>query len=235
MPIVWLHAHVHDFPDPEWIDSTDVIAVGGDISPERLVLAYQKGIFPWYNEGEPILWWSPDPRMVLFPNELVVAKSMRPYFNQNKYTATYNVDFQGVMKSCMDNQRPGQTGGSWITDELIASYTQLHHWGLAHSIEVWEKGDDQPVGGLYGVAIGRIFYGESMFMRRPNASKFGFIKMVEKLRELGFHFIDCQQETPHLASLGARLISRAEFMQTVRQNATEPAILKGVFNGSGSL
>ena len=210
MPAVWLSPTEIYFPNPRFFDTPDVVAVGGDLSPERLRLAYQLGIFPWYNYGEePILWWSPDPRMVLFPDELKIAKSMRPYFNQNKFTVTYDTDFEGVMRACMQNQRKGQEGGSWIHDELIEAYVQLHEWGYAHSVEVWQ--DDEMVGGLYGVSVGCIFFGESMFTKVPNASKFGFITFVQKLKSEGFQLIDCQQETVHLTSLGGRTIPREEF------------------------
>jgi leucyl/phenylalanyl-tRNA--protein transferase len=212
----WLPAHLSDFPEPELSDSPNVIAVGGDLSPERLLLAYRKGIFPWYNEEqEPILWWSPDPRMVLFPDELKIAKSMRPYFNQQKFTVTYDTAFESVMRACMDLRRNGEWG-TWINEDMVKSYTALHRMGFAHSVEVWQGAE--LVGGLYGVAYKRIFFGESMFTKVANASKFGFISWVQKLKEAGFILIDCQQETQHLTSLGGRLISRKEFMRYIRTN-----------------
>jgi leucyl/phenylalanyl-tRNA---protein transferase len=212
---MWLSPKDISFPNPDNFDTPDIVAVGGDLSPERLLLAYSLGIFPWFNEGEDILWWSPDPRMVLFPDELIVSKSMRPYFNQNKFQVTYNTDFQGVMKACMYKKREGQDG-TWINKEMVKSYTLLHQEGHAHSVEVWQEGI--MVGGLYGIAIGKIFYGESMFANVPNASKFGFISLVKKLQEQGFLMIDCQQETRHLASLGAKLISREDFYAVLKQN-----------------
>ena len=217
MPATWLSPTQIYFPKPEYFDTPDVVAIGGDLSADRLLLAYSMGIFPWYNEDEPILWWSPDPRMVLFPDELKVSKSMRPFFNQNKFKATYNIDFQGVMRHCMLNQRKGQDG-TWINEDMIKSYGELHERGYAHSVEVWEG--DELVGGLYGVAVGRVFFGESMFTKVPNASKFGFITFVQKLREMNFLLIDCQQETRHLTSLGGRLISRTEFYEILKKNKT---------------
>ena len=217
MPATWLSPTQLYFPNPVYFDTPDVVAIGGDLSADRLLLAYSMGIFPWYNEDEPILWWSPDPRMVLFPDELKVSKSMRPFFNQNKFRVTYNTDFQGVMRHCMLNQRKGQDG-TWINEDMIKSYGELHERGFAHSVEVWE-GDDM-VGGLYGVAVERIFFGESMFTKVPNASKFGFITFVQKLREMNFLLIDCQQETQHLTSLGGRLISRTAFYEILKKSKT---------------
>jgi leucyl/phenylalanyl-tRNA---protein transferase len=219
---MWLSENELYFPNPEYFDTPDVVAVGGDLLPKRLLLAYQLGIFPWYNEGEPILWWSPDPRLVLFPKDLVVAKSMRPYFNQQKFRVTYNIDFQGVMRHCMNNIREGQDG-SWINEDMIQSYTVLHQNGYAHSVEVWEGSD--MVGGLYGIAIGKVFFGESMFAKVSNASKFGFISFVKKLQDLGFLMIDCQQETRHLKSMGATVISRKQFYQILKSNNHSDKIL----------
>ena len=223
MDITWLSPDTYDFPNPETARSKDVIAAGGDMSPERLLAAYKKGIFPWYNEGEPILWWSPDPRMVLFPDELKISKSMRPVFNSNKFHVTYNVDFQQVMNYCRNHKRIGLEEGSWINDEMIASYTALHKAGYAHSVEVWQ--DDTLVAGLYGIAIGRVFFGESMFTKVSNGSKFGFITFVTYLKKLDFKLIDCQQETTHLTSLGGRVISRKAFMDIIRENENAPQIL----------
>lgn len=228
MPVMWLSPNQIFFPHPDTFDTPDVVAVGGDLTPERLLLAYSVGIFPWYNEGdEPIMWWSPDPRMVLFPDELVIAKSMRPYINQSKFKVTYNVDFQRVMQACMLNNRSGQDGSTWINDDMIRAYTALHQAGFAHSVEVWDN--EELVGGLYGVAYGRIFYGESMFSKVSNASKFGFISFVLKIKSLGIELIDCQQETAHLSSLGARLIPRKEFLEVIKNNENAPQILRGAF------
>jgi leucyl/phenylalanyl-tRNA---protein transferase len=225
MALVWLNPFSNDFPDPERSQSKDIIAAGGDLSPERLLEAYKRGIFPWYNEGEPILWWSPDPRMVLLPNDLKMAKSMRPLFNSKKFRVTYNIDFKQVMTNCRENDRKGQFSDSWINDEMIASYAVLNKWGYAHSVEVWE--DEILVGGLYGIAIGKIFFGESMFTKVSNASKYGFISLVEELKKRDFKLIDCQQETGHLTSLGGKMVSRKEFMTYVKNNENKPLILRG--------
>lgn len=220
--MVWLNPFRLDFPDPERSSSKDVIAAGGDLSPERLLAAYKRGIFPWYNEGEPILWWSPDPRMVLFPDDLKIAKSMRPLFNSQKFKVTYDTVFQEVMRNCQENDRKGQSGETWINDEMIQSYTALNQSGYAHSVEVWE--DDILVGGLYGIAIGKLFFGESMFTKVSNASKFGFISLVNILKNKDFQLIDCQQETQHLTSLGGKMISRKAFMAYVKNNGDERLI-----------
>ena len=198
------------FPDPLRSNGDGPACFGGDLSPERLFAAYRLGFFPWFAEGEPILWWHPNPRFVLFPADLKVSKSMRPYFNQQKYRVTYDRQFQRVMEECRELYRPGQWG-SWITDELIDGYVGLHALGIAHSVEVYEE--DELVGGLYGLALGKVFFGESMFFKRPNASKFGFISLVRRLGERGYRLIDCQQETKHLKSLGGRAIPRAEFVE----------------------
>jgi leucyl/phenylalanyl-tRNA--protein transferase len=204
------------FPDPALAED-GLLAVGGDLSSERLVLAYKNGIFPWYNPGDPILWWSPNPRFVLFPDELKVSKSMRPYFNQKKYRVTFDTVFEQVIDQCAKVKRPGQEDlGTWITDEMRTAYISLHHKGLVHSVEVWK--DQELVGGLYGLAIGNIFFGESMFALAPNASKFGFIVLVKRLKDLGYKLIDCQQETTHLGSLGARAIDLSEFKMFLKGN-----------------
>lgn len=223
MPIFWLSEQNIVFPDPELADPQGVLAIGGDLSPERLLQAYKMGIFPWFSPGDPILWWSPDPRFVLFPDELKVARSMRPYFNQRKFDITYDQQFETVMRKCALQYRPGQ-GGTWITKGMVKGYTRLHEMGYAHSVEVLKQG--QLVGGLYGIALGKVFFGESMFAEVSNASKFGFISLVHRLKERGFRLIDCQQDTPHLASLGARSIPRRKFLDYLEQNRAEPT-LKG--------
>lgn len=198
------------FPDPLRSNGEGPACFGGDLSPERLFNAYRLGFFPWFAEGEPILWWHPDPRFVLFPDELKVSKSMRPYFNQEKYRVTYDECFREVMEECRKIYRPEQRG-SWITDDLIKGYVSLHEMGIAHSVEVYEG--DELIGGLYGLALGKVFFGESMYFKRPNASKFGFISLVRRLAERGYRLIDCQQETNHLKSLGGRPIPRTEFVE----------------------
>ena len=222
MPVFLLNDNDTLFPDPSFAEKNGLLAVGGDLSAERLLEAYRNGIFPWYNPGEEILWWSLDPRFVLFPNELKVSKSMRPYFNQKKFHVTYDTQFREVMTLCRDQYRKQQFG-SWISHEMIEAYVKLHEMGYAHSVEVWKN--DRLVGGLYGLSMGKMFFGESMFSLEPNASKFGFITMVRQLESIGFKLIDCQQETPHLASLGARGIPRIKFLEQLERNAREKDLL----------
>jgi leucyl/phenylalanyl-tRNA---protein transferase len=220
--MTWINPTTLNFPDPEKSPYPDVVALGGDLSPERLLAAYKLGIFPWYNEGEPILWWSPDPRMVLFPNDLKIAKSMRPLFNQQKFRVTYNQAFRRVMENCRDRERKDQDG-TWINDEMVDAYSILNQHGYAHSVEVWDG--EALVGGLYGMAIGKLFFGESMFTHISNASKYGFISLVQELKKRNFQLIDCQQETVHLTSLGGKMISRKEFMRYVKANSGERLLL----------
>lgn len=184
-----------------------LLAAGGSLSPQRLILAYRQGIFPWYNEGDPVLWWSPDPRMVLFPNELRVTRSLRKVLRNRRYEIRTDSSFQAVMEACAA-PRNGQ--GTWIDPAMIAAYTGLHRLGLAHSVETWMEGE--LVGGLYGVALGRMFYGESMFSRATDASKIAFVHLVRQLERWNFGMIDCQMKTAHLASLGAREIPRGDFI-----------------------
>jgi len=225
MPIFWLDEEDLLFPHPSLADPNGVLALGGDLRPERLLLAYQHGIFPWFNPGEEIIWWSPDPRFVLFPADLKVSKSMRPYFNQQKFRVTYDQSFAEVMKACQTVDRLAQgQAGTWITGSMLEAYVKLHELGFAHSVEVWEGND--LVGGLYGIALGKVFFGESMFTRRSNASKFGFISLVRHLSEKGYNLIDCQQPTKHLKSLGAKSISRASFLEYLTKNRADES-LKG--------
>jgi len=206
------------FPHPEQTTSEGILAIGGDLSVERLRLAYQWGIFPWYNHEDPIMWWNPDPRFVIYPDKVKVARSLRPYFNQQKFRVTYDQAFANVISQCQKIKRQGQ-GSTWITDEMKAAYIQLHHEGVCHSVEVW-NGDDL-VGGLYGVALGKIFSGESMFSLESNASKFGFVSLARKLLEWDFWIIDCQQPNPYLESLGGESISRKKYMEMIRKNIFE--------------
>lgn len=191
-------------------DPNGLIAIGGDLSESRLLAAYSNGIFPWFSEGQPILWWSPDPRMVLFPEELKISRSMAKTLKRTDYEVRFNTAFSQVMHACAKAQRPEQDG-TWITDAMIKAYTALHASGHAWSAETWV--DDELVGGLYGVAIGRMFYGESMFHHMTDGSKIAFIHLVQHLQQQGFGLIDCQMRTSHLASLGAREISRKAFLQ----------------------
>lgn len=197
------------FPPVDRAVKSGLLAVGGDLSPERLLAAYREGIFPWYAEGEPILWWSPDPRFVLLPDELRVSRSMRQFLKKGLARITFDQDFRGVIAACQ-KPRPGQDG-TWITGEMQGAYCTLHELGYAHSVEVWQDG--ALAGGLYGVSLGRAFFGESMFSTLPNASKAALITLVGHLREWGFDLIDCQVETAHLGSLGARSIPRREFRE----------------------
>lgn len=207
------------FPDVEESTEEGIVAMGGDLSAERLILAYSKGIFPWYSSDKsPILWWSPDPRFVLFPENLIVSKSMRPYFNQNKFQVTWDQNFEDVIKNCQKIDREDQLG-TWITSKMLAAYIQLHKKGYAHSVEVWLE--NELVGGLYGISLGKVFFGESMFAKVSNASKFGFISLVNQLKKKGFLLIDCQQETKHLESLGANAIKRKDFIDILNHNNIE--------------
>ena len=197
------------FPDPTLADENGLVAIGGDLSIERLLLAYQCGIFPWYSEDEPICWWSPDPRFVLFPSELKISKSMRTVINKGSFKFTINRAFGEVIRHCKESLRDGKPG-SWINEELIEAYTQLHQLGYAHSAEAWSNG--QLVGGLYGIRQGNIFFGESMFSKVSNASKFALIQYIQLLKQEGVSLIDCQFYTSHLESLGATMITRKKFL-----------------------
>lgn len=203
------------FPDPATADDEGLIAIGGDLSVNRLLEAYYAGIFPWYDELNPILWWSPNPRMVLFPDKLKVSKSMKQLFNQNKFEVTYNQNFDQVIKNCASISRKDQHG-TWITEDIIAAYNELHKLGLAQSVEVWKN--KKLVGGLYGVYLKdkKVFCGESMFSYQSNASKYGFITLVRKLIEEEVKIIDCQVYTKHLASLGAEEMPRNQFLDYLK-------------------
>jgi leucyl/phenylalanyl-tRNA--protein transferase len=202
------------FPPVSDADSDGILAIGGDLSPERLQLAYKSGIFPWFNEGEPIIWWSPNPRMVLFLDELVVSKSMRNILNRNIFNVTFNQNFRDVISSCQKVKRDGQTG-TWITNEMIEAYCKLHELGIAKSIEVWQN--DQLVGGLYGIDLGRIFCGESMFSLVSNTSKVAFIALANQLKNDNYRLLDCQVYNEHLESLGCREIEREAFMAILKK------------------
>ena len=195
-----------------------LLAAGGDLSPQRLIAAYRCGIFPWFNEGDPILWWSPDPRMVLFPPELKISRSLRKTLKKANYTIRADSAFNQVVRACAEPRKERQ--GTWIHDEMIAAYTALHEMGLAHSIETWMEGE--LVGGLYGVAQGKMFFGESMFSRTTDASKVAFVHLVRHLERRGFKMIDCQMKTAHLASFGAREISREEFSLKLKELVNYP-------------
>lgn len=208
------------FPPVDFADGIGLLAVGGDLSAERLLLAYSMGIFPWYNPGEPILWWSPDPRCVLYPDEIHISRSLKRSLNNNRYRISFNENFAGVIYWCR-GLRAGLDGrGTWITPEMRSAYLRLHELGFAHSVECWEE--DQLVGGLYGVCIGRCFFGESMFSRRNNASKIVLVHLLRRLQQQNFVLLDCQQTTEHLLSMGAREISRTTFLGHLKEAGLPP-------------
>ena len=208
-PLPWLDEDDLWFPDPATAlrQPNGLLAVGGDLRPERLLRAYQLGIFPWFEADQPPLWWSPNPRMVLFPHEIHVSRSMRKFLRQHPFTLHSDSDFAGVMRACAGERRG--SSGTWINDAMLEAYQHLHLLGHAHSVEVWEG--STLVGGLYGIALGEVFFGESMFSHRPNVSKLALIDLSARLATSGYRVIDCQVANPHLESLGARNIPRDEF------------------------
>ncbi|TAG52223.1 MAG: leucyl/phenylalanyl-tRNA--protein transferase [Cytophagales bacterium] len=214
MPIFELDSRIW-FPNIYNSEPDGLLAFGGDLSSERLLLAYKSGIFPWYNAHEPILWWSPNPRFVLFPNDLKISKTTQQLLNQNKFKVTINQCFKDVMFACGQIFRPGQDS-TWITDDMLKSYQNLHNLGFAHSIEVWQN--NNLVGGLYGIKIGTIFFGESMFSLVSNSSKIGFITLIKNELLGKISLIDCQVHTNHLESLGAKMISRIDFTNYLKSN-----------------
>lgn len=201
------------FPPVEHASADGLLAVGGDLSSERLILAYKSGIFPWFNEDDLILWWSPDPRMVLFPEKIKISKSMRKILTKGSFRLTKNAAFERIIDLCSAVPRKGQDG-TWITKEMIQAYIKLHKKGVAHSYEVWDG--EELVGGLYGIDLGHVFCGESMFSNKSNASKYAFIKMTEEFKGKGYKLIDCQLHTEHLESLGAELIPRKEYLHILK-------------------
>lgn len=201
------------FPSATEASAEGILACGGDLSQERLLLAYQSGIFPWFEVDQPILWWSPDPRMVLFLDELVVSKSMRRLLKKKVFKVTFNQNFREVISNCQQRKRVGQQG-TWITNEMVEAYCKLHKDGVAKSVEVWQN--EELVGGLYGIDLGHVFCGESMFSKVSNASKIGFIALVDCLKEGNYKLLDCQVYNEHLASLGAREISRNQFLSALK-------------------
>ena len=197
------------FPSPEQASDEGIVAVGGDLKPERVMLAYRKGIFPWFESDDFLLWWSPDPRMVLFPDQVKISKSMRTVLRKKQFEVTFNNAFDDVVEACAKVKRFGQNG-TWITPGLMEVYSTLHTQGHAHSVEVWEEG--VLVGGLYGIDLGTVFCGESMFSKANNASKVALISLAKELKKNKYKLIDCQVPTQHLASMGAESIPRAEFL-----------------------
>lgn len=201
------------FPPVEEVNEDGILAVGGDLSPERLMLAYRNGIFPWFDEDEPILWWAPEYRMVVFPDEFKVSKSMRNILNRNIFKITFDQNFREVISNCSAIKRNGQNG-TWISSEMIEAYCKLHELGFAKSVEVWLE--DVLVGGLYGIDLGDVFCGESMFSKVSNASKVAFSSLVNKLKDDNYKLLDCQVHNDHLESLGAREITRDDFMAIIK-------------------
>lgn len=207
------------FPDPSWATSEGLLAIEGDLSPQRLVSAYKRGIFPWYGEGEPIMWWSPDPRCVLFPAEVYVSKRLQRVIKQKQFQLTCNRDFPSVVTACADVRvRNGEE--TWLIDEMKSAYQRLHELGYAHSIEAWSE--DRLVGGLYGVALGRFFFGESMFHLESNASKVVLAQLCRYMEKAGFVLLDCQVPNPHLDSMGARHIPRNDFLAMLAKGGLGP-------------
>jgi leucyl/phenylalanyl-tRNA---protein transferase len=209
MPVFLLSDNIK-FPPPHFARKDGLLAIGGDLSRERLLLAYRKGIFPWYSDGEPILWWSPDPRLVLYPEELRVSRSLKRTIRKERFQITMDKEFYKVIQSCAEI-RLNKKQPTWIVPEMINAYCQLHKSGYAHSVEAWHRG--KLAGGLYGLALGKCFSGESMFTQVKDASKVAFVYLVIFLKSLGFQLIDCQVKTSHLMSFGAREISRKTFLQ----------------------
>lgn len=213
--MILLDSNEISFPDPNLLESeSGVMAIGGDLSPERLYFAYQLGLFPWYNPGEEILWWCPNPRFVLFPKDLKISKSMRKIMRDEVFTFTENTCFREVIEECKNTFRKDQDG-TWLSDELVDSIVKLHEAGIAKSIEVWQK--EQLVGGFYGIQIGKIFCGESMFAKVSNASKAGFIYFIQNQKQ-NLELIDCQIHSEHLESLGATMISKKDYLKRLKNN-----------------
>ena len=235
--IPWLSPTNNIFPSPALAlqEPNGLLAAGGDLSPERILAAYRQGIFPWFNPEDPILWWSPSPRTVIFPTELHISKSLRKTLRSGTYRVTFDHCFKDVMRACAAPR--SYADGTWISEDIIAGYSELHKLGHAHSVEVWKA--DELVGGLYGMALGHVFFGESMFSRANNASKVGFAHLVQQLIAWGFQLIDCQVANNHLFSLGAVEITRDEFQQLLlnftNKKPNYPANWSELTNESGTL
>ena len=238
MPIYMLQDEVYDFPPVNQATQDGLLAIGGDLSPERLLLAYSQGIFPWYNAGEPILWWSLDPRMVMKPTDMKVTKSLWKTIESNKFSCSFDADFESVIRSCATVRRDNNDGNSedadepatWISEDMIHAYCELHELGFAHSVETYIEND--LVGGLYGVSIGKVFCGESMFHTKTDASKVAFYYLCDFLKRNGFELIDAQQETGHLKRLGAAPIPRKEFIKTLKSLVKENSLVGNWGDGS---
>lgn len=220
--LTWLHRDALEFPplSKAMREPNGLLAAGGDLSPERLVSAYRHGCFPWFQAGQPILWWSPDPRTVLFPEELHISRSLSKALRQKRFQVSFDQDFAEVIRACAAPRTYAQD--TWITESMQDAYLQLHQRGIAHSVEV--RQDGELVGGLYGLAMGQLFFGESMFSRADNASKVGFATLVTRLRQWGFVLIDCQMPTQHLHSFGARAIARSRFADYLQRHLDQPSM-----------
>ncbi len=219
--LTWLQRESLEFPplNQALREPNGLLAAGGDLSPQRLVQAYRHGCFPWFQDGQPILWWSPDPRTVLFPAELHISRSLSKCLRQQRYRVTFDQEFARVIQACAAPR--AYADGTWITTPMQHAYLELHRQGIAHSVEVWQH--DELVGGLYGLAMGQLFFGESMFSRADNASKVGFATLVSHLKQWGFALIDCQMPTEHLHSFGARAISRKDFAGYLQAHLNQPS------------
>ena len=215
-------------PDPACADKSGLLAAGGSLTKARLIEAYSKGIFPWYSEGDPVLWWSPDPRVILIPDNLHISKKMKILLKKKVFRVTLNMEFGNVVEMCSGLRRSGE--GTWITEDMKNAYMELHKAGYAHSVEVWEG--DILAGGLYGVSFGKMFFGESMFSIVSNSSKFGFIKLTEYLKNCEYLFVDCQVETDHLKSLGAIPLDRNRFLKILHEGVNVNGLKKTEFPSS---
>lgn len=220
------------FPDPELADANGLLAIGGDLSPSRLLAAYRTGIFPWYGEDQPLLWWSPDPRCVILPEAFRIPHTVRKELRKSRFSVTFDCAFAAVMHACAQTFRPGQDG-TWIVDDMIEAYTRLHEAGFAHSVEVWEESGEEGgfiadekrlVGGLYGVYLNRVFFGESMFHLRPHASKLALVQLMDWLHDRECVLVDCQMETAHIMRYGAELLPRTLFLERLRKAMNENAL-----------
>jgi leucyl/phenylalanyl-tRNA--protein transferase len=216
---VFLLSDTIEFPPPHLASEDGLLAVGGDLSQKRLLLAYRMGIFPWFSNNEPILWWSPDPRLVLYPHEIKISKTLKKIIKKEVFKVTMDLAFNEVINQCAQ-VRMKKNQGTWIIEDIIEAYCQLHESGFAHSVEVWRQGE--LAGGLYGVSLGKCFFGESMFTLVSNASNVGLVKFVEHLKELSFDMIDCQVTTEHLIRFGAREITRTLFLKQLEKSLTAP-------------
>ena len=216
---VFLLSDTIDFPPPHLASKEGLLAVGGDLSQKRLVLAYRMGIFPWFSDGDPILWWSPDPRLVLYPSEIKISKTLKKIIKKDVFSVTMDMAFDEVINQCAQVRRQNNQG-TWIVKDVIYAYCKLHRSGFAHSVEVWQQ--EELAGGLYGVSLGKCFFGESMFSRVSNASNIALVKLAKYISELSFDLIDCQVRTDHLIRFGAREIPRKRFLNQLEISLNAP-------------